>query len=243
MKVTAEVYWDKGARLLNQDSVSLQEVRIRGKKALFALVSDGIGGLQEGEYASGYVAEQMTEWFYKEGIQLLAQRKRRKIIEKAGLRALCSCNEELRRYGTRCEEKLGTTVTMLLLYKKRYILWHSGDTRAYYIRAKGIRKGQSCMKRLTTDHTRGNHTLIRCIGSFTWKEPDVHHGVSRSRSTILLCSDGFHNRIGEAQIAEAFHPAYVRCQQQLQKSMRQLGMYVSEQGETDNRSAIAVLIQ
>ena len=38
---------------------------------VFALICDGIGGLDGGEIASGFVAERMTEWFYKEALNLL----------------------------------------------------------------------------------------------------------------------------------------------------------------------------
>ena len=37
------------------------------KELIFAAVCDGIGGLRAGECASGLVAEQLTEWFYREG--------------------------------------------------------------------------------------------------------------------------------------------------------------------------------
>ena len=61
MQFISEVYWDRGAREVNEDSLSLQQVSIRGKKVVFALVCDGIGGLEQGETASGFVAERMTE--------------------------------------------------------------------------------------------------------------------------------------------------------------------------------------
>ena len=62
-------YWDKGHfREKNEDSFSMQKVRMRHKEAAFLIVCDGIGGLPEGETAGGFVTERMTEWFYKEGI-------------------------------------------------------------------------------------------------------------------------------------------------------------------------------
>lgn len=240
MKVTTEVYWDKGHKPLNQDSVSVQEIRIRGKKVLFVLICDGIGGLQQGENASGYVTERMTEWFYKECVDMLCRRKGRKKIKKAGLRALYGCNEELRRYGAKHDLKLGTTLTMLLLQERKYILWHSGDTRAYRIRTLGIRR-HIYIQRLTEDHTADNHTLIRCIGSFSWKEPDVCSGSVGGKEIILLCSDGFRNRIKEKQLGEALHPCYIQNKEQLRRCMEQLGMYVRGQGEKDDISAAAIL--
>ena len=38
MRFISEVYWDKGGRILNEDSVSLQEVSVKGEKVVFAVV-------------------------------------------------------------------------------------------------------------------------------------------------------------------------------------------------------------
>lgn len=242
MKIATEVYWDKGHKPLNQDSVSVQEIRVRGKKVLFVVVCDGIGGLQQGEKASGYVTERMTEWFYKECVDMLCRRKGTEKMKKAGLRALYGCNEELRQYGAKQDMKMGTTLTMLLLQERKYILWHSGDTRAYRIRTAGIRKQHSRIQRLTVDHTADNRTLIRCIGSFSWKEPDVCSGKVGGKEIIVLCSDGFRNRIKEEQLGEALHPRYVQNKEQLRRCMGQLASYVRGQGEMDDISAVAMLL-
>ena len=49
MRFISDAYWDRGMRDGNQDSISLQEVRMKGKMVVFALVCDGIGGLEQGE--------------------------------------------------------------------------------------------------------------------------------------------------------------------------------------------------
>lgn len=237
MQFISEVYWDKGARKSNQDSVSLQQVSIRGKKVVFALICDGIGGLRQGEIASGFVAERMTEWFYAEGVGMLKRKKGRRKIERAGLRALYGCNEEMRRYGVKEGIELGTTATMLLLQGTRYMLWHSGDTRMYRVFGRNRRFR---MKQLTKDHTVDNHTLIRCVGSFPWKEPDVKSGRVKRKEILLLCSDGFRNRVPEEKIAEALHPSFLIAREQMGRRLRELAAYARRHGETDNISAIVV---
>ncbi len=237
MHFLSEVYWDKGAGDVNQDSVSLQEVGICREKVVFALVCDGIGGLAQGETASGFVAERMTEWFYTEGIPMLRKKRGRKKLGRAGLRALYGCNGEMNAYAGQRGMKFGTTVTMLLLQGKQYILWHSGDTRMYRIFA-GLR-GVG-MKRLTTDHTVDNRTLVRCIGSFPWKEPDVRFGRIGRKDVLLLCSDGFRNRITEEKIKEALHPSFLISREQMGMRLRELAGYVKRHGETDNISAVVL---
>lgn len=240
MRFISEAYWDKGKRDMNQDSISLQEVSIKGKKAIFALICDGIGGLEGGEIASGFVAERMTEWFYKEALMMLKRHKSRRKIEKSGLRALYGCNEEMVRYGEERGIKFGTTVTALLLMDRHYFLWHSGDTRAYRIKGNGF---SGKLKRLTEDHTKDNCTLVRCIGSFEWKRPDVKSGYFFKKCVLLLCSDGFRNKVGEERIKEAMLPETLHEKEQIYKRLREITEYVKKQGERDNISAIAIRME
>ena len=212
MRFISDAYWDRGMRDGNQDSISLQEVRMKGKMVVFALVCDGIGGLEQGEKASGFVAEKMTEWFYREAIVMLKRRKSRKKIEKSGLRILYGCNREMQRFGEENGSRMGTTVTAMILTGRHYFLWHSGDTRAYRITGKGA---GGKIRRMTTDHTRDNVTLLRCIGSFPWTAPEVQSGYLVRKSVFLLCSDGFRNRLAEERIKEAFLPETVERKEQI----------------------------
>ena len=237
MRFTSEVYWDKGERILNEDSISLQEVRVKGEKVVFAVVCDGIGGLDYGEVASGFVTERMTEWFYKEALMMLKRHKGRRKIEKAGLRVLYACNEEMVRFGTEMGVKLGTTVTALLCKGRYYYLWHSGDGRAYRIKRKGF-KGE--IKQLTRDHVFKNGILVRCVGSFEWRRPDVRSGYMIGKNVFLLCSDGFRNRIGEERLKEALHPDLLQTRGQMAMHLREIALYVKQRGEKDNISAIAI---
>lgn len=239
MRFFSEVYWDKGRRSINQDSVSLQEVWIKGKKVIFALVCDGIGGLENGETASGFVAERMTEWFYQEAILMLKRHKSRKKIEKSGLRALYGCNEEMCRLGKQKEMTFGTTATIFLLSGRRYFFWHSGDSRIYRIVGSGI---NGRMNQMTKDHTINNDTLVRCIGSFSWKKPDMGGGYLIRKSLFLLCSDGFRNKIREERIKEAMLPGMLYERKQLYGRLREIAEYVKQQGERDNISAVAVWV-
>lgn len=237
MQFLSEIYWDRGARESNQDSVSLQQVSIRGKRAVMALVCDGIGGLEQGEIASGYVAERMTEWFYTEGIRMLGKRKGWGKICRAGLRALYYCNGQMEEYGKKQGLKMGTAVTMLLASGKKYAVWHSGDTRLYRLRG-GIRKTQ--VGRLTKDHTVNHHILVRCIGSFPWKEPDVLRGRIRRNQVMLLCTDGFRNKVTEEKIGEALQPTSLLSREQIGRRLEELAAYGKRHGETDNMAAVAI---
>ena len=53
MKYLSGFYWERGRSKANQDSIVLQQVVTDYGRILLAAVSDGIGGLSEGENASG----------------------------------------------------------------------------------------------------------------------------------------------------------------------------------------------
>ena len=57
MDIMSGFYWDTGSKEHNQDSVLLEQVNTGKGRILLAAVSDGIGGLPEGEVASGFLME------------------------------------------------------------------------------------------------------------------------------------------------------------------------------------------
>ena len=53
----------KNGRCLNMDSLLLINGHIDKKKALLAVVCDGVGSMPEGDYASGAAARLLNGWF------------------------------------------------------------------------------------------------------------------------------------------------------------------------------------
>ncbi|TCL56526.1 serine/threonine protein phosphatase PrpC [Kineothrix alysoides] len=255
MYYLTNLYWNTGFRPQNEDSLSLQEVSIKGNRTVFALICDGIGGLWRGEQASGFVAERMTEWFYAEALPMMARNKGMKKIKRAGIRSLYACNEEMRKFASQEHIEFGTTITMMIFYKKHYLLWHSGDTRAYCISLKskmskiseickmskaGRMNSQGVLKRLTRDHSAGEHILTKCIGSFVWREPDSYIGRIKKKSTFLLCSDGFRHVISEEKLTETLLPFHLTSKEQIGRRIKEIADYSKRQGEKDNISAIVI---
>lgn len=236
MHFISEVYWNKGLRETNQDSLSLQEISVNGRRVIFGLICDGIGGLREGGLASGFATERMTEWFHNEAVSMIGRNKRKSIILRAGLRALYACNEKMKEYGEEKQLHFGTTLTMILLYKRSYMLWHCGDSRVYRIKGNGKKR----LEQLTNDHTAGRNILTKCIGSFRWKPPDTRIGRAGKNNVFLICSDGFRHIIDEEKIRESLCPVHIREGRQLLARITEIAEYSIKWGETDNISAIAV---
>ncbi len=235
MKVLSGVYWSAGGtKESNQDSVTLQQVMTPRGRICLAMVCDGIGGLPGGEVASGYVAEEISRWFYEEGVPKILRRKTGKQLIRSLLREFFRIGEDLQRYGKRNELNIGTTVTVLMIWKRRYLSFHLGDSRLYLCRRKA--------RQLTVDHNNRKGALTKCINSYFWQKPDILQGRVLSKCGFLLCTDGFYNRIGIRQLTEAFFPWEIREEKQIEARLREVAVHVVKKGEKDNISAIFVKV-
>lgn len=222
-------YWDKGHfREKNEDSFSLQKVQLGKKEVSFLLVCDGIGGLPEGETASGFVTEQMTEWFYREGIRRTAAFFWQRRTEKSAAAALFAIQEKIES----CEkaEKIccGTTCTMALVKGRHFVLLHAGDSRAYLIGKKE--------RQLTRDHHEGN-ALNRCIGAYGFQPPDVLYGKLKKEELLLLCTDGFCGLAQEGFLKGCLFTAD-REPDTFYRRLKGTGSFLAAQGEKDNMTAV-----
>lgn len=230
------VYWEKGpVRSVNQDSlVVLQALTLRGR-VLMAAVCDGMGGMDAGEYASGYLTEELTTWFYDGLLIAIAQKKPLWVIRRSAERKVYQVQSRLERYASKHSLAMGTTMSLLVLWEKKYMLWHLGDSRIY--RLSGGKKNR--IKLLTNDHTQGRGRLTKCVGSFGFFMPDFQMGAVGKNEAFLLCSDGFRNRMDRKEFGAALNPERMtkkRCDRRL----REIGETVMRRGEEDNLSAIYI---
>lgn len=233
MEIISGIYWDKGRRENNQDSLMLEQVYTRRGRVLLAVVSDGIGGLAEGETASGFIIEKLLQNFYQEILILIAKGRGKKALKKSFLRCFFEINQLLNQYGKSKEIRLGATVSLLLVWKKNYLLMHLGDSHIYQIK-KGVQK-------MTKDHSAGGSVLTRCMGSFAYEIPDLRTGRIRGKTGFLLCTDGFDHYIREEMLLDALEPKEIHREEQIDKRLKQLVSFEMKQGEKDNISAIYLI--
>ena len=181
MKYLTGVYWERGSTAKsNQDAVVLLQVLTARGRVMMAAVCDGMGGLAQGEVASGYVTRRLQEWFYESLLYAMQKRKPYWVIRRSLDRLVYHMQEQLQQYGSREKLSLGTTMTVLVLWEKVYLIWHLGDSRIYRMNGTG-RRGRERAKTaeavcLTKDHARGKHVLTKCVGSFGYERPDFCMG-------------------------------------------------------------------
>ena len=218
-----------GGRRVNQDSITLQRMVTRKGVVTMVLLCDGMGGMDAGEIASGYVAERMAVWFYDALPGVLKSGYRSWKVSKSLQRALFRIHEDLRQYGENRGLHCGTTFTLLLIAGKNYQVFHLGDSVAY-------RLGRRC-RRITDFHTKDGG-VTKCIGIGRYHKPQERHGRIFGAKDYLLCSDGMRHFLKEQDLQRALQRDEITDRSLAERALQNLARVAARRGESDNMSAV-----
>ena len=193
----------------NQDSILAESF----PDGVFAIVCDGMGGMQNGSAASKIAIAAAEERFCAD------YRTEMEPSELCELLRACAsdANQKVYRaavYGD-SPVRMGTTLVGAFVRDGVACLVNIGDSRAYLLPAEGE------MKQLTVDHTvvqllyeqgmiaaeeRATHVrrneLIRAVGVSSRVLADTQTLPFSAGDRILLCSDGLYSMVPDARIAE-----------------------------------------
>jgi protein phosphatase len=184
---------------------SRQQARSHG--FLFA-VADGVGGLDLGEVASATAVSVLTEEFAKAqaGAMLIS------VVPRLIQRANAAVHDRTLEPEYRGKSMATTLVACALRYDQA-VVSHVGDSRCYL-----VRNGQA--RQITQDHTLINeqrkmglisagdiassdsrHVLIRSLGPEMFVSPDTSALTLQPGDVLVLCTDGLHDEMSDAEIA------------------------------------------
>lgn len=222
MRAYAYVY-ERGKRVTNQDSILIEKMNCRGDDVVLAAVCDGMGGMDHGEIASGYIVEQCGIWFY-EKLQGLLKHFGSYQVEKS-FRQLCyQMHNSLKDYGVRRSMHLGSTMSVFLSVGARALVFHLGDTAVFRVWPSG--------KRLTKIHSKDGE-LTRCLGLGKYIAPDLKRLHIHKGESYLLCSDGLLHQFSDQDFKNVLGDGK-NCERQLNTLVKT----AYRRGEEDNISAI-----
>ncbi len=194
-------------RAQNQDAYQIEQL---DRNTLLCVVCDGMGGAKSGNVASSLA----TDVFQQEVRRTWVSGMNREDIEQMLRGAVKLANFTVFDQAQELEEfsGMGTTLVALLIHNEEVVIVNVGDSRAYSVGRKGIR-------RLTTDHSlvqmmvqRGDLTpeqartypgknfITRAIGTEPVVECDVFHVDVERGDCLLLCSDGLTNMMDDQEI-------------------------------------------
>jgi protein phosphatase len=175
-----------------------------GEKGLWA-VADGMGGHAVGDVASRLVVETLTE--------LPPPRSLGSFVKDVRSR-LRQANRELREEATaRGVTLIGSTVAILLAYKKHCVYLWAGDSRIYLLRAGQLTQlsrdhsqveeliARGLLDRSDADNHPSSNAITRAVGAEYELNLDDEMMQVKGGDMFLLCSDGLYNEVSEHEIA------------------------------------------
>lgn len=246
MRYVSSICSDIGIRRkINQDAALVCQAKTEKDTILFAVVCDGMGGLEKGELASSTVISRMSDWFQNVFPSILQHEWNSETLKKSWIREIAELNKMIYTFGKKRNIRLGTTLTMLLLAEDTYYICNVGDSRIYYLRntIQLITRDQSYvqrevdMGRMTKQEAlRSNqrNILLQCIGAGVTVMPDFYKGKYKSDASFVLCSDGFWNAITEEEIWNMLRPDELDQQKDMDEKIEQLVETVKHRKEEDN---------
>lgn len=240
----ASAFTDQNKRKSNQDNKLIIPKIIHGNKTIFALVADGMGGTEHGEIASQIAKEEMEAW-YAENIERVIAKPEK--IKESLLNVIQEINQKVICYGMEHRVSLGTTMTMLLIYKKNFYVANIGDSRVYQLgkTPRQITQDHTAaqqevnMGRMTEEEAKTStlsHKLTRCIGMEEFVNPDFFYGKTKKGDYFLLCSDGMYNRVDLEEINKIAKSTVLSTKEKL----TELTILSKSKDEKDNITGIFI---
>ncbi|WP_058305878.1 PP2C family protein-serine/threonine phosphatase [Gracilibacillus massiliensis] len=199
-------------RNTNEDNAYLNtKVDRKGNELLVTVVADGMGGYEAGEIASQMVVTKLDTWFRKKASAILALPYPFTKIASEMEMLLKEINEDLLQEAKDSGKKIGTTASVLFLYKDTYFIIHVGDSRVYQLSDRNEEQ-QHDLTQLTEDHSwvmdqvrkklltveEAEHhpkknVIMQCLGINEGLSPLTMEGTFSKKDIFFLCSDGFYN--------------------------------------------------
>jgi serine/threonine protein phosphatase PrpC len=249
-RLSPAVVTTRGRRETNQDRVCALRTLVGGEPAVLLAVADGVGGLPAGEQAAELALQVVGHYAH----YVLPDTDPGPALRDAVGDMLRAASRRIwlwardRGHGGAA----GSTLVCALVWDRRFLVAHAGDSRCYRIDAGGAHV-------LTRDHTEAarrdprpgpasapgrrsplSHYLTSALGWPTetlveTTPPGVDPGTLERDGVLLVCSDGLHGVVGE----EDMHAA-VRETRGVEDACRRLVALALERGSTDNISVAAV---
>ena len=172
------------------------------------VVADGMGG-----HAAGEVASEMATRIIAREIGALRGVEDDEASRRVQ-RAIVAANESIyeRTLAEHDKRGMGTTATVLVLMRGRYLIGQVGDSRAYILRDAEffqVTKDHSYVQEqvdaglLTPDQARVHpysNVITRCVGAGSEVLPDIYFGSLRPGDILLLASDGLTGMLEDDQL-------------------------------------------
>lgn len=218
---------------------------------LFAVVCDGMGGLEKGELASATVVKRFSNWFEKTFPILINNVSPNfGIIKSEWDKILKRLNSDIGNYGLSNNISLGTTIVATLCVQNEMYVANVGDSRVYKVTdtvtrltndqslvAREISAGTLSIEDEETDSRR--NVLLQCIGASQKLEPEYKKYRLEQDAVYFLCSDGFRHEIKEKELLGLLSPKIISTERSINDTLLEIINLLKERKEQDNITCVA----
>ncbi|HEU5171089.1 MAG TPA: Stp1/IreP family PP2C-type Ser/Thr phosphatase [Gemmatimonadales bacterium] len=174
------------------------------------IVADGMGG-----HAAGEVASEMAVRITSREIGSVRGLTEPQVGERVRA-AIRMANDAIfeRTLMEHDKRGMGTTATVLVLLRGRYLIGQVGDSRAYLLRngtLSQLTKDHSYVQEqvdaglLTPEQARVHpysNVITRCVGASMDVAPDLYFGALQTGDIVLLASDGLTGMLEDEQLVK-----------------------------------------
>ena len=252
MRFLSAAHTDVGlTKKINQDAFCLKIARAGNTPIAFAVLCDGMGGLNNGEYASAVVVNAFAAWFEAEFPLMMASRFDQEAVVTRWKEIVNYQGAQLLDYGYSRGISLGTTLTALLIVDHDLTCIHVGDSRLYRIsdylmqmsKDQTVAEYEIDNNRLTVEEARydpRSSILLQCVGASKVINPEVIRDTVRENEAYLLCSDGFRHQITPEEIFGVTAPSVLTSEKVMKKSLVDLIELDKARKERDNITAVLI---
>lgn len=233
MNASISYYTSIGARENNEDAVKV----LKKGDGLLAIVADGLGGMNGGEFASSLALKEFESVIDPD-----------RFSEDELERAVSKANAVVRSDRNN-NEKMCTTLAALWILENKAISCYVGDSRVYQIRGgeiifqsvdHSVSQIAVMVGEITKDEIRGHkdrNKLVRSIGAADEVKPQINTLDVKANDAFLLCSDGFWEMIVERDMVN--YRAKSKNSREWLSSMRE---HIKDTVD-DNNSAVAIIVK
>ena len=235
----------------NQDALLIKTADTHiGKVGLF-VICDGMGGLSQGELVSSIVVVGFSKWFEEELPNLIKRRNIFQEIQNSVEQYIRLINSKIINHGRNTNQRLGTTLTAMIIIDEKYFVFHIGDSRLYKLdnQLDKITKDQSLVAReielgrLTEEEAKvhpGRNVLLQCVGVTPTINIAKYAGKVENNTVYLLCTDGFYHEIENEELLNRFNPSTLENEDIIKSQCIELVELAKSRMETDNISVLVV---
>jgi len=217
-------------RSKNQDCLYFAKRNCENSDFAIACVCDGVGSFKNSEIASGMMVRGIANWFENIGRFYPAVMSKQAMLDDFEY-TLQELNELVCEY----EEKIGCTMSVLILLDGEYFVFHVGDSRIYLIQDRLYQLTQDEVLLKQVNGVEKSY-LMNSIGQNMRVSITKRRGTVKVGDTFILGTDGLCKCL---QYEDVFNvPSRLWADQDLARISHAIIEQVYERGETDNVTCV-----